>query len=188
MGCDLVPPSLPSTGQPRWPAETGRLQVASRGIGQDRSVATKTIPESTKTSLGQRLRARQRERWPVLASVQARVRGRFAYVDGELEGGEVLALCRLRYAGSASLWGFAIYLRARTATRTRCCQAAYRSAPPRKPWTAPASSTSPTSAPGKSTCHQPAPDHPRTSIRQHLAPPPAAPSAPRSNASRNAVD
>jgi hypothetical protein len=73
-------------------------------------VATKTIPESTKTSLGQRLRARQRERWPVLAGVQVWFRGRFAYVDGELEGGELLALCRLRYAGSASLWGFAIHL------------------------------------------------------------------------------
>jgi hypothetical protein len=55
----------------------------------------KTIPESTKTSLGQRLRARQHERWPGLAGVQARFRGRFAYVDGELEGGEVLPLCRL---------------------------------------------------------------------------------------------
>jgi hypothetical protein len=38
------------------------------------------------------------------------VPGRFAYVDGEPDGGEVLPLCRLRYAGSASLWGFAIYL------------------------------------------------------------------------------
>jgi hypothetical protein len=73
-------------------------------------VASKTIPESTRISLGQRLRARQRERWPGLADVQVRVRGRFAYLDGELEGGEVLPLCRLRYAGSASLWGFAIYL------------------------------------------------------------------------------
>ena len=73
-------------------------------------MASKTIPESTKTSLGQRLRARQRERWPALATVQARFRGRFAYVDGELQDGEVLPLCRLRYAGSASLWGFAIYL------------------------------------------------------------------------------
>jgi hypothetical protein len=73
----------------------------------------KTIPESTKTSLGQRLRARQHERWPGLAGVQARFRGRFAYVDGELEGGEVPPLCRLRYAGSASLWGLAIYLASR---------------------------------------------------------------------------
>jgi hypothetical protein len=76
-------------------------------------VASKAIPESTKTSLGQRLRARQRERWPALAGVQARFRGRFAYVDGELEGGAVLPLCRLRYAGSASLWGFAVYLASR---------------------------------------------------------------------------
>ena len=42
------------------------------------------IPESTKTSLGQRLGQRQRERWPGLASVDVRFRGRFAYVDGEL--------------------------------------------------------------------------------------------------------
>ena len=76
-------------------------------------MATKTIPESTKTSLGQRLRARQRECWPALAGVQTRFRGRFAYVDRELEGGELLPLCRLRYAGSASLWGFAIHLASR---------------------------------------------------------------------------
>lgn len=69
-----------------------------------------TIPESTKISLQQRLTARARERWPALASVQARFRGRFAYIDGELDSGEVLALCRLRYAGSATVWGFAIYL------------------------------------------------------------------------------
>jgi hypothetical protein len=71
------------------------------------------IPESTKTSLGQRLRQRQRERWPSLASVDVRFRGRFAYIDGELPGGELLPLCRLRYNGSASLWGFAIYLASR---------------------------------------------------------------------------
>ena len=38
-----------------------------------------------------------------------RFRGRFAYVDGQLPDGEVLPLCRLRYAGSASRWGCAIY-------------------------------------------------------------------------------
>jgi len=69
-----------------------------------------TVPESTKTSLHQRLLARARERWPALADVRVRFRGRFAYVDGELERGEVLPLCRLRYAGSATVWGFAIYL------------------------------------------------------------------------------
>jgi hypothetical protein len=71
------------------------------------------IPESTKTSLGQWLRRRQQQRWPGLAGVEVRSRGRFAYVNGELEGGEVLRLCRLRYSGSASLWGFAIYLASR---------------------------------------------------------------------------
>ena len=69
-----------------------------------------TIPESTKTSLQQRLTARARERWPALADVQVRFRGRFAYVDGELESGKVLALCRLRYVSSATVWGFAIWL------------------------------------------------------------------------------
>jgi hypothetical protein len=47
---------------------------------------------------------------------KVRVRGRFAYIDGALDSGEVLdngevlALCRLRYVGSATVWGFAIYL------------------------------------------------------------------------------
>jgi hypothetical protein len=73
----------------------------------------RTIPDSTKTSLHQRLLDRTRERWPQLARVDVRFRGRFAYVDGELRDGEVFPLCRLRYSGSASLWGFAIYLASR---------------------------------------------------------------------------
>ena len=76
-------------------------------------MATKAIPESTTTSLGQRLRAQARQRWPALAGVQVRFRGGFAYVDGQLSSGEVLPLCRLRYAGSANLLGFAIYLASR---------------------------------------------------------------------------
>jgi hypothetical protein len=66
-------------------------------------------PASTKTSLGQKLRARARERWPQLAGVTVRFRGKFAYVTGQLPDGQDLPLCRLRYAGYASLWGFAIY-------------------------------------------------------------------------------
>ena len=66
-------------------------------------------PASTKTSLGQKLRARARERWPQLTSVDVRFRGKFAYVSGQLPDGQDLPLCRLRYAGYASLWGFAIY-------------------------------------------------------------------------------
>ncbi len=37
-----------------------------------------------------------------------RFRSGFAYVDGRIDG-EVMPLCRLRYAGSASCWGFAVY-------------------------------------------------------------------------------
>jgi prepilin-type processing-associated H-X9-DG protein len=68
-----------------------------------------TPPASTKTSLGQRLTAHARARWPQLASVDVRFRANFAYIDGHLPNGEVLTLCRLRYGGSASRWGFAIY-------------------------------------------------------------------------------
>jgi hypothetical protein len=76
-------------------------------FGHDGPVAT--IPESTKASLRQRLNARARERWPALTSVQVRFRAGFAYVDGVLTNGELLPLCRLRYAGSARDWGFAMY-------------------------------------------------------------------------------
>lgn len=68
-----------------------------------------TPPLSTKNSLSQRLNERARERWPDLAKVEVRFRGQFAYIDGHLPDGDVLRLCRLRYAGSAGRWGFAIY-------------------------------------------------------------------------------
>jgi hypothetical protein len=56
-----------------------------------------------------RLRRHARERWPDLAGVRVRFRANFAYVDGEISDGPTIPLCRLRYGGSASLWGFAIY-------------------------------------------------------------------------------
>jgi hypothetical protein len=71
--------------------------------------AVATPPVSTKTSLTQRLTQRARSRWPALAKVEVRFRGQFAYIDGHLPDGEVLPLFRLRYAASASTWGFAIY-------------------------------------------------------------------------------
>src|SRR5262245_37715194 len=71
--------------------------------------AVAKYPDSTKTSLEQRLRARARERWPQIASLQIRHRGVFSYVDATLTDGTTLKLCRLRYAGSASQWQFAIY-------------------------------------------------------------------------------
>jgi hypothetical protein len=72
--------------------------------------AMATPPQSTKTSLAQRLRARARERWPDLAHLNIGHRGAFAYVEGQLADGTVLPLCRLRYGGYANQWGFAIYL------------------------------------------------------------------------------
>jgi hypothetical protein len=67
-------------------------------------------PESTKTSLRQRLTAHARDRWPQLTDVSVRYHGAFAYVDGQVPGGITLPLFRLRYSGSAHTWGFAIYL------------------------------------------------------------------------------
>lgn len=69
-----------------------------------------TPPESTKTSLRQHLQAHARNRWPQLHAVTVRHRGAFAYVDGQFPDGRIQKLCRLRYSGSASTWGFAIYL------------------------------------------------------------------------------
>ena len=66
------------------------------------------VPDSTRSSLQQKLSARARERWPQLTAVQVTFRTHFAYVTATLDG-ETFALCRLRYGGSASLWGFAIY-------------------------------------------------------------------------------
>jgi hypothetical protein len=80
-----------------WLCEAGRINVVA------------TPPVSTKTSLTQRLSQRARSRWPALAKVEVRFRAQFAYIDGHLPDGEVLPLCRLRYGGSASSWGFAIY-------------------------------------------------------------------------------
>jgi len=67
------------------------------------------VPDSTKSSLEWKLRARARERWPELDSLTVTRRAGFAYVSGHLKDGEQLPLCRLRYGGSASRWGFAFY-------------------------------------------------------------------------------
>lgn len=67
-------------------------------------------PASTKASLQQRLSARVRERWPQLTGVDVRFRGAFAYVSATTPDDEPMPLMRLRYGGSATRWGFAIYL------------------------------------------------------------------------------
>jgi hypothetical protein len=87
--------------------ERGGLHDEAAGLGQDGHMAKP--PESTKTSLRQRLAARAAERWPQLAGTTVRWHGQFAYVSGHLPDGTDLPLFRLRYADSASTWGFAIY-------------------------------------------------------------------------------
>jgi hypothetical protein len=47
-----------------------------------------TPPPSTKTSLGQHLRAHARNRWPQLADIEVRFRGNFAYQDSILPHGQ----------------------------------------------------------------------------------------------------
>jgi len=73
------------------------------------------IPESTKSSLEQRLEARRRERWPALEKLSVTFRTGFAYVAGVDADGDPMPLLRLRYQRSASSWGFAIYLASRDA-------------------------------------------------------------------------
>ena len=67
------------------------------------------IPESTKTSLKQRLTSRARERWPEIDRIMVTFRGGFAYVEAIMPGDDQLSLFRLKYVGYASQWGFAIY-------------------------------------------------------------------------------
>jgi len=65
-------------------------------------------PDSTKSSLEHRLSAYARERWPNI-ELAVRHRAGFAYADAHLPDGEVLPLLRLRYGGSATHWGVALY-------------------------------------------------------------------------------
>ncbi len=67
------------------------------------------FPESTKTSVHQRLPARARERWPQITALYVRHRSPFTYVTATTTEGAELALCRLRYVGSAHDWQVAIY-------------------------------------------------------------------------------
>ena len=96
-------------------------QPTERGVGSDTPPADRALsetvpkppPESTKTSLRQRLTRHAEQRWPALTAVHVRYHGVFAYIAGQLPDGVTLPLCRLRYGGSASTWGFAIYLASR---------------------------------------------------------------------------
>ena len=66
------------------------------------------FPESTKTSVRQRLAARARERWPQIVELRMRHHGVFTYVEATTDTA-TLPLCRLRYLGSAHDWHVGIY-------------------------------------------------------------------------------
>jgi len=66
------------------------------------------FPESTKTSLRQRLLRRAETRWPHISDLQTRHHGVFTYVQAVVDG-DTYPLCRLRYVGSAHDWQFAMY-------------------------------------------------------------------------------
>ena len=72
-------------------------------------VAMKAPPPSTKTNLTARLNSHARTHWPSLANVTVRFRANVAYIDAHEHDGISMKLCRLRYGGSAHLWGFALY-------------------------------------------------------------------------------
>ena len=121
-------------------------------------------PASTKTSLGQKLRERARQRWPELTGIGVRFRGQFAYITGKLPDGSELPLCRLRYVGYASTWGFAIYRASHDDYQDNYLPSGSHPEPPKKPSTAPAASTSVTPPHGS---HRPAPIHPRIYRQEH---------------------
>lgn len=55
------------------------------------------VPESTKTSLRQRLNNHARDRWVDLDRIDIRWRANFAYIDAHLTTGDIVPLCRLRH-------------------------------------------------------------------------------------------
>jgi hypothetical protein len=121
----------------------------------------KRIPDSTEDLLHLHLVQRARARWPDLADVRMRYRVGFAYVDGVIVDGPGMPLCLLRCLASATPWSFAIHRPAMTITRTTSCPAAHPPAPPKRPSTAPAASTSTTRPSGRSRIHR------RTSRQGH---------------------
>jgi hypothetical protein len=71
--------------------------------------AMPTPSEHTRLSVEARLGERARTTWPQIDQLHVRHRGAFAYVEAELAHGTRVKLMRLRYAGTASRWGFALY-------------------------------------------------------------------------------
>ena len=105
---------MPITGQPILAARSMILHIFSPITSP--SEPPKTVKSWLKT---QTVRP-SIVPWPVttaspqgrffcMSKSEVRWRTNFAYIDSRYPDGTTLKLCRLRYSGSASLWGFAIY-------------------------------------------------------------------------------
>jgi hypothetical protein len=81
-----------------------------------------------------------------------RYHGAFLYIDGQLPDGTILPLWRLRYAGSAHTWGFAVFRASHHDYEDSMLPSGYPADTRKRPSTAPAASTSATQPPG-STGH-----------------------------------
>jgi hypothetical protein len=111
VGAGHRPRGRPGNGVPINPTSLTAHTAAWSATRRSGTITPKPAapPASTKTSLQQRLSARARAHCPQLSSIEVRFRGAFAYATGQLPDGDPLPLIRLRYGGSATRWGFAIY-------------------------------------------------------------------------------
>jgi len=66
-------------------------------------------PARLKTYLEGHLDFHASQRWPQLEEVTISWRGGYGYVSAYLPDDEKIPLCRLRYLGSDTDWGFALY-------------------------------------------------------------------------------
>ena len=79
---------------------------------QDRFATIGAMPVPSahlKTSIAGHLDFHASKRWPQLEEITIAWRGGYGYVTGHLPGEKQLPLCRLRYLGTDTDWGFAIY-------------------------------------------------------------------------------
>ena len=74
-----------------------------RGNAGSHAICGRRQPQSLPAPVGHELGRQNR------ASYDVTHRAAYAYVTGTLADGEQLPLCRQRYGGSASIWGFSIY-------------------------------------------------------------------------------
>ncbi|MFT4127644.1 MAG: hypothetical protein QM662_15620, partial [Gordonia sp. (in: high G+C Gram-positive bacteria)] len=86
------------------------VQPASCGLTIRLGNQLSKTHRAPQTSLKQRLTQHARQRWPQIVAINIRYRPEFAYVSADMPDGTNQPLMRLRYAGSASRWGFAVYL------------------------------------------------------------------------------